>query len=362
MRRDSPIKVLIVDDSPLVRTILNRMLAGYDDLHVVATARDAYHARDLILAHKPDVIILDLEMPRMGGLAFMKILRTHYPVPVIVCSGTAGPHSAAALRAMELGAVDVVAKPSGCGREAMRQLGELLAEKIRGASVSRPAKRMRGESYGPPEPSFRAGGLDPDNFLVVLGASTGGTEALAEILARVPADFPPVVIVQHMPAGFTESFAARLDRISLLRVSESHRSERLASGSALLGRGGIQMRVAGRPRSWRVEHGTSELVNRHCPSVDVLFQSVAECAGRRGIGVILTGMGDDGARGLLAMRQAGGLTFGQDKASCVVYGMPKVAAELGAIQTTGSPGEIPRLLIAAMRKQFRHMQPARADA
>lgn len=362
MRRDNPIKVLIVDDSPLVRTILNRVLAGYDDLHVVATARDAHHARDQILAHKPDVIILDLEMPRMGGLGFMKILRAYYPVPVIVCSSTAAPKSAAALEAIRLGAVDVVAKPSGGSREAMQQLGETLAEKIRGASVSRPAKRSRGKSYGTPEPSFRAGGLDPDNFLVALGASTGGTEALAQLLACVPPDFPPVIIVQHMPAGFTESFAERLHRISPLKVSESNGAERLVSGSALLGRGGIQIRVTGRPRSWRVQYGTSELVNRHCPSVDVLFHSVAECAGRRGVGVILTGMGNDGARGLLAMRQAGALTLGQDKASCVVYGMPKVAADLGAIQTTGSPGEIPRLLIAAIRKQFRRVQPAQAGA
>jgi two-component system, chemotaxis family, protein-glutamate methylesterase/glutaminase len=340
----------------MVRTLLARGLAGHDDIEVVGGAKDAFEARELIIQHRPDVIILDIEMPRMDGITFLRKLMAHYPVPVIMCSAAGAADSQPALEAIEIGAIDVVAKPSG-GAAALKQLGDDLAEKIRAATMSRPGP--------PPIPaiatvapsSFRAAGLNPDDYLVAIGASTGGTEAIRRVLANVPADFPPVVMVQHMPAGFTQSFAGRLDQFSALKVREAAGDEVLESGLAFLARGGIQMRVQQQGGRLRVVYGTSEPVNRHCPSVDVLFDSVAEVTRRQTVGVLLTGMGADGARGLLRMREAGAVTIAQDQASCVVYGMPKVAVEIGAARHRCPPTEVGalilKLLVAGVRTSSR---------
>lgn len=352
MKRNGPTKVLIVDDSPLVRAVLTRVLSSAPDIEVVGGAANPFEARELIIQHRPDVIILDIEMPRMDGLTFLKKLMVHYPVPVIMCSGVAPTSSRAAIEAIESGAVDVVCKPSAGGSQALKALGEDLTEKVRAAALSRPAA-PRINLPTPAKPlTFREAGLDPDRYLVVIGASTGGTEAIRALLANVPADFPATAMVQHMPEGFTQSFAGRLDQFSPMKVAEATHGEVLATGKALLARGGIQMTIKG-PGPLRINYGTSEPVNRHCPSVDVLFDSVVRVPNRQVIGIILTGMGADGARGLLKLREAGAITFGQDSTSCVVYGMPKVAFELGAVQCQGSPGEIPRLILKTLQERTR---------
>ncbi|HOJ73098.1 MAG TPA: chemotaxis response regulator protein-glutamate methylesterase [Phycisphaerae bacterium] len=348
MRRSGPIKVLIVDDSALVRSILTRVLSAAQDICVVGGANDPFEARDLIIQHRPDVIILDIEMPRMNGLTFLRKLMVHYPVPVIMCSSVAPASSQAALDAIAAGAIDVVSKPTGGGSLAWRALAEDLVEKVRAAAVSMPTVPRGGLSSSARPTSFREAGIDPDRCLVVIGASTGGTEAIKTMLSNVPADFPPTAIVQHMPEGFTQSFAGRLNRFSPLTVTEAAQGDLLVAGRAFLARGGIQMMLRASAGQIRIQYGTQEPVNRHCPSVDVLFDSATRVVGRQIIGILLTGMGDDGARGLLALRKAGALTIGQDRNSCVVYGMPKVAFEIGAVQHQAPPAEIPKLILKCL--------------
>lgn len=342
--------MLIVDDSPLVRAILTRVLSSATDIQVVGGAKDPYEARDLIIQQRPDVIILDIEMPRMNGLVFLRKLMVHYPVPVIMCSGVAPASSRAAIEAIETGAVDVVCKPTAGGSSALRALAEDLVEKVRAAAMSLPTAPRINLPKPTKAGSFREAGLDPDRYLVLIGASTGGTEAIKTLLSNVPADFPATAIVQHMPEGFTQSFAGRLNQFSPLTVTEAVDGDVLVPGRAFLARGGIQMMIRGAGGQLRIQYGTAELVNRHCPSVDVLFDSGARLTSRQLIGILLTGMGDDGARGLLNLRKAGALTFGQDRNSCVVYGMPKVAFEIGAVMQQGPPAEIPKLILKALAR------------
>jgi len=345
------IKVLIIENSPLVRSVLTRALSSERDLWVVGAAKDAQEARDLIIVHRPDVIILDADLPGTSGLAFLKRLTVYYPVPVIICCEASPKGDEAALQATELGAAEVMAKPPHAQRELIRSLAIELADKVRAvaAAIRRPPILLSDAAAAPI--SLREAGLDPHRYLVAIGASTGGTDALQALLSQAPADFPPTVMVQHMPEGFTQAFAGRLNRHSHLTVTEAVHGDVLDAGRALLARGGIQMAVTTVGGRWQIAYGTSELVNRHCPSVDVLFNSVARAAGRRAIGVLLTGMGDDGARGLLHMAEAGALTIAQDRASSVVYGMPKVAAELGAVQHTAAPSQIPSLILQALRRR-----------
>ena len=224
-----------------------------------------------------------------------------------------------------------------------------LAEKIRAAAIARPvAPPIPASATANPE-SFRAAGLDPNRYLVALGASTGGTEAIRQVLGHVPPDFPPIVMVQHMPEGFTKSFADRLDQLSRISVKEAVDGDLLVPGAAFLARGGTQMEVRVTAGTWRVVYGSSEPVNRHCPSVDVLFDSVAGCSGRQLVGVLLTGMGADGAKGLLNLREAGAVTIGQDQQSSVVYGMPKVAAEIGAVMHQTTPPEVAGAIMRLLR-------------
>ncbi|MCO6437417.1 MAG: chemotaxis response regulator protein-glutamate methylesterase [Phycisphaerae bacterium] len=350
MKRNQPIKVLIVDDSPIIRSILTRVLSDQPDINLVGGAKDPFEARDLIAQHRPDVIILDIEMPRMDGMTFLRKLRAHYPVPVLMCSGVAPANSRLALEAIEIGAVDVVAKPNAGGTAAMVHLGEELADKVRAAAMASAPKPLIAAKPAVPEISFRAAGIDPQRYLIAVGASTGGTEAIKALLSRMPADSPPIAIVQHMPVGFTASFAERLNDFCPLKVSEAVEGDELIAGRAFIARGDAQLvvRVTGTRRTLAYAGNTP--VNRHCPSVDVLFHSVAEKCARQTVGIILTGMGADGARGLLAMRQAGSITFGQDAASCVVYGMPKAAADIGAVEHAASPTEMPRLVVQALRR------------
>ncbi|UCE60456.1 MAG: chemotaxis-specific protein-glutamate methyltransferase CheB [Phycisphaerales bacterium] len=320
------------------------------DIAVIGGARDPYEAREIIIQQRPDVIILDVEMPRMDGITFLKKLQVHYPVPVIICSGVTEADGRVALEAIDSGAIDVVAKPKSGGSKALRRLGEDLAEKIHAAAVAmRPPPPIPVSATAQPT-SFRAAGLDPHRHLVVIGASTGGTEAIKDVLSNVPADFPGTAIVQHMPEGFTKSFADRLNEFSAMTVTEAVDGEMLELGRAFVARGGIQMTVLPAAGKRRIAYGTDELVNRHCPSVDVLFKSAAVHARSRGIGIILTGMGNDGAQGLGEMRKAGALTVAQDRKSCVVYGMPKVAFDLGAVQHTAPPNMIPATALQAVQR------------
>ena len=351
MREIGPIKVLVVDDSPLVRSIFDRVLSSQEDIEVVGGAKDPFEARELIIAHRPNVIILDIEMPRMDGITFLEKLQEHYPVPVIMCSGITEAGGKLALRSLEIGAFDFVAKPTTGGTKAMRSLGEDLAEKVRAAAMAMPVRPFIPPTAVVTPQSFRNTGINPDKYLIAIGASTGGTEAITQLLRCVPADFPSVAVVQHMPAGFTKSFADRLNELSRLEVKEAEDGDRLASGKAFIARGGIQMGIQSIGGEKRIRYGSTELVNRHCPSVDVLFNSVASTCGPSAIGIQLTGMGDDGAKGLLNILQSGGLTIGQNKRSCVVYGMPKVAAEIGAVQHTGEPSAIPGIIFRILSKR-----------
>ncbi len=354
MTRKGPTKVLIVDDSAVIRSTLARVLSKESDIEVVGGACDPFEAREIIISSRPDVIILDIEMPRMDGITFLGKLREHYPVPVIMCSGVAPANSAAALRAIELGAIDIVAKPSRGGSENLRRLGEELADKIRAAAIAMsppppiPAHARRGTPQ-----SFRECGIDPDQFLVVIGASTGGTEAIKDLLSHVPADFPPIAIVQHMPQGFTRSFAERLDGFSAMTVSEATDGETLRAGHAVVAPGGTQMAVTGTRGHWRVVYGSNEPFNRHCPSVDVLFDSAVKCAGKIAVGVLLTGMGADGANGLCTLRRSGAITVAQSAKSCVVYGMPKVAIEMGGAEHIAAPPDVPGIIFVALAHRLR---------
>lgn len=350
MRPTGPIRVLLVDDSALIRAVLTRALSAATDIQVIGGAADPFEARELIIQHRPDVIILDIEMPRMNGLAFLRKLRVHYPVPVIMCSSLTQAGSQATIEALETGAVDVVAKPSVGGRAAMVAMSAELVEKVRAAMESGPPPPPRSPvRIDQKQPTFRSLGLNPDRYLVLIGASTGGTEAIRRLLCAAPPDFPATAMVQHMPEGFTRSFADRLNLLSPLTVSEATGGDPLVTGRAYLARGGLQMVVQGTGGQLRVNYAGSEPVNRHAPSVDVLFESAARPLGRQIIGVILTGMGEDGARGLLKLREGGALTFGQDRTSSVVYGMPKVAFQMGAVGEQASPGDIPRLIMRTLR-------------
>ncbi len=351
MQPPKDIKVLIVDDSALVRSILTRVLSEQPGIRVVGGAAHPYEARELIIEHRPDVIILDIEMPRMDGITFLRKLMAHYPVPVIMCSSIAPSSSRIALEAVEIGAVDVVAKPTSGGRQALLRLGEELADKVRAANMARRTTPQIPRPSQAPATTFREAGLEPSRYVIAIGASTGGTEAIKALLECAPPDFPPVVMVQHMPEGFTRSFAERLNQHSSLTVVEAVDGSPLHVGEAFLARGGIQMAVTGRPGFLRITYGSSEPVNRHCPSVEVLFDSLARLHGVQTVGVLLTGMGADGAEGLLRLRQAGAVTIAQTQESCVVFGMPKVAIDLGAAEATSTPPEVPRAIIRLLQER-----------
>lgn len=348
--RKGPIKVLVVDASPLVRSILARALAIDDDIEVVATAVNTREARREVIARHPEVIVLDMHLPRGDSLAFLKKLRLHYPVPVIMCSRANHDTQAETLAAVEHVALDVAVKPPGNASAAMQEFAGRLIPRIRTAAGSAPSAPPKLHIRRRKPESFRQAGLDPSRYVIAVGASTGGTDAIRRLLSRCGPDFPPIVMVQHMPIGFTGSFAQRLNQLCAPQVSQAVDGDQLTPGRALLARGDVQMRIGG-VGAGRIRYGETNLFNRHCPSVDVLFHSVAEHAGRSAIGVLLTGMGDDGAAGLLAMRNAGALTIAQDHLSCIVYGMPKAAVDREAALLQAAPADIPRLIIQTLAHQ-----------
>ena len=321
------IRVLIVDDSAIVRKMLSEALAAEADLEVVGTAPDPFVARDKILSLRPDVLTLDIEMPRMDGLTFLKKLMRFHPLPVIVISSLAQSSSQAALEALQCGAVEVLAKPGG--PYSVGELKQDLPQKVRAAAQARVGRAKPQMAAQTPAPPLVLAGASSAT-VIAIGASTGGTEALREVLTGLPANMPGIVIVQHIPPVFSLAFANRLNDLCKLRVKEAADGDRLTAGLALIAPGNFHMTLLKTGGEYRVRIESGPRVCYQRPSVDVLFESVAQAAKGDAIGAILTGMGADGAQGLLKMKRAGARTIAQDEASCVVFGMPREAIRLGA--------------------------------
>lgn len=330
------IKVLVVDDSALVRSLLAEIIRGTPGMSLVGTAPDAYVARDMVNEFVPDVITLDIEMPRMDGLAFLEKLMRARPTPVIMISTLTEAGAEATLRALELGAVDFVPKPKLGITSGIREYSELIVEKIRtaaGVRVRAIAKRDKPD-LASGQKIATTGRLQSTEKIIAIGASTGGTEAIKELLMQLPAAVPGIVMTQHMPPGFTRTFAERLNKTTRLRVVEAKGGERILPGHAFLAPGGHHMVVVRSGADYVVKLSDAEPVHRHRPAVDVMMESVALAGGKNVLGVLLTGMGKDGAKGMLEIRNQGGYTFAQDEASCVVYGMPKEAVAVGGVDQT----------------------------
>lgn len=335
----APVKVLVVDDSPSMRIALQRILSADPEIQVVGCAPEPHAARAMIKDLNPDVVTLDVEMPGMDGLSFLEKIMRLRPMPVVMCSTLTARGAEVTIEALRLGAVDCIAKPSGNALELARE-GENLRTTVKAAARS----RARAGAVTP-GPAPRSGQAYRD-VVIAIGASTGGVEALFSLIGALPPDCPPVLVVQHMPAAFTGGFAARLNSIASIRVVEPRGGEPLERGTAYIAPGGATHMELGEGE--RIKLVAREPVGGHRPAVDVLFQSVAR-RGAGAVGAILTGMGQDGAAGLLAMRRAGARTFGQTADSCVVYGMPRAAFELGAVERQVSLNGMPEAILAACR-------------
>jgi two-component system chemotaxis response regulator CheB len=326
------IRVLVVDDSAIVRKVFTEELSRERGIEVVGTAPDPYVARDKIVLLKPDVVTLDIEMPRMDGITFLKKLMRYYPLPVIIVSSLTSRGSQLALEALSSGALEVISKPS-----ASYSVGDMsiqLADKIRAVAQVKVAARTGGEKNTGPSSGQKIGShalAETTNKIIAIGASTGGTEALKAVLTRLPATTPGILIVQHMPAKFTTSFAQRLNDLCEMSVKEAEDGDTVSKGLALIAPGNFHMLLKRSGARYYVAVKQGPLVHHQRPSADVLFQSVADYAGANALGIILTGMGADGAEGLLKMKTTGAKTIAQDEKSCVVFGMPKEAIKLGAV-------------------------------
>lgn len=322
------IRVLIVDDSAIVRKIFSEELSKYPDIEIIGTAPDPYVARDKIVSLKPDVITLDIEMPRMDGITFLKKLMRYYPLPTIVVSSLTTKGGKLTLEAIDSGAVDVIAKPGAA--YTVGDMSAQLVEKIRAAARAKIVRKEERATDAALQQPMKAL-AQTSNKVIAVGASTGGTEALKALLVQMPPNSPGMVIVQHMPAHFTTAFAERLNGICQISVKEAKDGDRLSSGLALIAPGNFHMLLRRSGAVYYVEVKTGPMVHHQRPAVDVLFKSTAQYAGANAIGVILTGMGADGAAGLLEMKKAGAGTVAQDENSCVVFGMPKEAIKMGAV-------------------------------
>jgi two-component system chemotaxis response regulator CheB len=343
------IKVLIVDDSALIRSVMKEIINSQPDMEVVGVAPDPIVARDLIKQTNPDVLTLDVEMPRMDGLDFLEKLMRLRPMPVVMVSSLTERGSDITLRALELGAVDFVTKPKMSIQSGMLEYTELIADKIRTASKARiksrqitphDANKVTGEAL----PMIR-NPLTSSEKLIIIGASTGGTEAIKDFLMQMPSDCPGILITQHMPPGFTKSFAQRLDSLCKISVKESEGGERVLPGHAYLAPGHSHLQLVRSGANYMTQLDQGPPVNRHRPSVDVLFHSAAVHAGKNAVGVILTGMGKDGALGMLEMKNVGAYNFAQDEASCVVFGMPREAIAVGATHEVGPLQALPGMVL-----------------
>ncbi|SDE45552.1 two-component system, chemotaxis family, response regulator CheB [Massilia sp. PDC64] len=341
------IKVVIVDDSALIRSVMTEIVNSQPDMEVVGVAPDPLVARELIKRTNPDVLTLDVEMPKMDGLDFLEKLMRLRPMPVLMVSSLTERGSEITMRALELGAVDFVTKPKISIQSGMREYTELIADKIRGASRARIKPRTLHAATGgaaTPLPQLRSP-LTSSEKLIIIGASTGGTEAIREFLMQMPSDCPGILITQHMPEGFTSSFARRLDSLCKISVVESAGNERVLPGHAYIAPGHSHLLLTRSGANYMTKIEQSEPVNRHRPSVDVLFRSAAQAAGKNAVGVILTGMGKDGAQGMLEMKNAGAYNFAQDEASCVVFGMPREAIAIGAAHEVAALSALPGLVL-----------------
>lgn len=334
------IRVLVVDDSIVFREAIVRGLSACPDIEVVGRASDAYEARDRLLELEPDVMTCDVEMPKMNGIEFVRRLLPQYPIPVIMVSGV----SDAVFDALDAGAVDFVAKPSDKSPNQIQLFLNELTDKIKIASNSHVNLEEVTQVQATTDCQFVAGKI------IAMGASTGGTEALYNVIRMLPAKIPPIVVVQHIPPVFSRLFAERLDKQTSLHVKEAENGDYLEVGKVLIAPGDKHMRIKRSGDRYKVEVFEGEKVNGHCPSVDVLFDSVAKEAGKNAMGVILTGMGYDGAKGILAMRRKGAITLGQDEKTSVVYGMPKTAYEIGGVEKQLPLMAIPQIMIQQLKK------------
>lgn len=337
------VRVLVVDDSALVRQLLSNGLGLDPGIEVVGTAADAYAARDKIVELKPDVLTLDVEMPRMDGVEFLRRLMPQYPIPVVMVSSLTERGKQITLESLEAGAVDFVTKPTSNMANGLNAMMAELRTKVKIASTANVShwKSQRSTSpYAPPNRGTSAL-AESTHKVIAIGASTGGTEAIRKVICAFPAAMPGVVIVQHMPAGFTKLFSDRLNQLCAMEVKEAESGDRVLPGRILIAPGGRHMKVIRSGGIYQVSCEPGATVNGHCPSVDVLMHSVAEQVGANAVGVMLTGMGGDGANGMLAMRQNGARTLAQDQATSVVFGMPKVAFERGGAERLVAIDRIP---------------------
>lgn len=331
------IRVLIVDDSAVVRQTLSEVLASDSEIEVMATAGDPFVAADRIAEEVPDVITLDIEMPRMDGLTFLKKIMSQHPIPVVICSSLAEEGAQSTFRALEYGAVDIITKPRMGTKQFIEEARIDICDAVKAAAQAKVSLLRSSHTVQPKlnadvilSPATHAM-AETTEKVVAIGASTGGTEALRTVLEALPADTPGIVIVQHMPELFTRAFAQRLDGLCAITVKEAETNDTVIRGRALIAPGNHHMLLKRSGARYFVELKDGPLVCRHRPSVDVLFRSAARYAGRNAVGVILTGMGDDGARGMLEMKQAGAMTIAQDEATCIVFGMPKEAIKAGGV-------------------------------
>lgn len=357
----APIRVLVVDDSAAVREAMSQILNADPEIEVMGAAADPYAAARRIGEERPDVITLDVEMPKMDGVTFLKKLMAQHPIPVVMCSSLMTEGSGALAAAMEAGAVEAIAKPQMDVRGFLEESATLIRDAVKGAAKAKlgvarrtgardavpdarddgPAEKLTADAVLAPRQT-RGGAGSPGAVaqgerLIAIGASTGGTEALRVLLEALDVDAPPIVVVQHMPEAFTGPFARRLDGLCQLAVREAQDGDVVRRGQALIAPGGRHLLLRRLGAEYRVNVRSGPLVSRHRPSVDVLFRSAAQNAGPNAVGVIMTGMGDDGARGLLEMREAGAITLGQTEESCAVYGMPAAAMRLGAVEREATP-------------------------
>lgn len=345
------IKVLVVDDSAVVRQVLREVLSEAPDINVYAAVSDPIFAMQKMQTEWPDVIVLDMEMPRMDGLTFLRQIMSEHPTPVIICSSLAEKGAELSLQALSAGAIDIFTKPQLGVKDFLLDTKQLLWNSVRaaaGARLTRRAAATYANEKQAPEHKMPVADLvsmsSTTDRITVIGTSTGGTQALEAVLTNLSRTCPGIAVVQHMPEKFTAAFAKRLDSVCAVDVKEAETGDRLIPGRVLIAPGGHHLEIQRSGAQYIAKVFRGPAVNRHCPSVDVLFRSAARAAGRNVTGIIMTGMGDDGARGLLEMRQAGARTIAQDEASCIVFGMPKEAIHLGAAKEILSLTQIPAVL------------------
>ena len=348
------IKVMVVDDSALVRQVVTQIISGHSQIEVIGTAQDPIFALEKMRANWPDVLIVDIEMPRMDGITFLRKVMAERPTPIIICSSLAESGAQVTMEALAAGAINVVTKPKAGLKSFLEDSASDIVQAVMAAAranvgllARRAAPRPAIDRPAPSLPHHQGATMyGTTDRIVAIGTSTGGTQALEAVLTHLPAVSPGIVIVQHMPEKFTAMFADRLNSICAMEVKEAENNDRVRTGLALIAPGGRHMSLRRSGALYFVEVKDGPLVNRHKPSVDVLFRSVAVAAGKNALGIIMTGMGDDGARGLKEMRNTGAKTIAQDEASCVVFGMPKEAIKLGAAEQTLALGQIPGAIVS----------------